>query len=114
MDKRPHIPAQNKIDLPPKDGVLQAASDDGLGYTSWGGMDHGWHHELHSPVKNAVCKRWDTPIITHDDLGMPLLIGFEPFFLERGGKCGPGAAELDGARRQVLACPAVPSTHSGA
>ena len=49
------------MDLPPKDGGLQAASDGGLGDTSWGGMDHGWHHERHSPVKNAVCKRWDTP-----------------------------------------------------
>src|SRR2546425_8427929 len=22
---------------------------------------HGWHHEPHSPVKNTMCKRWDTP-----------------------------------------------------
>ncbi len=28
-------------------------------------MDHGWHHEPHSPVKNAVCKRWDTPVLTY-------------------------------------------------
>ena len=20
----------------------------------------GWHHEPHSPVKNSMCKRWDT------------------------------------------------------
>jgi len=23
--------------------------------------NHGWHHEPHSPVKNSMCKRWDTP-----------------------------------------------------
>jgi hypothetical protein len=29
-----------------------------------GFTDHGWHHEPHSPVQNAMCKRWDTPIKT--------------------------------------------------
>src|SRR5713101_4687929 len=25
---------------------------------------HGWHHEPHSPVKNTMCKRWDTPRVS--------------------------------------------------
>src|SRR2546426_10803968 len=25
-----------------------------------GCANHGWHHEPHSPVKNSMCKRWDT------------------------------------------------------
>src|SRR6266446_2678 len=25
-----------------------------------GFANHGWHHEPHSPVKNSMCKRWDT------------------------------------------------------
>ena len=29
---------------------------------------HGWHHEPHSPVKNTMCKRWDTP---SDYLNLP-------------------------------------------
>src|SRR5262245_47885066 len=24
------------------------------------GAHHGWHHEPYSPVKNSMCKRWDT------------------------------------------------------
>src|SRR5215470_7689908 len=28
---------------------------------SMGCTNHGWHHEPHSPVTNAMCKRWDTP-----------------------------------------------------
>src|SRR5262245_12093872 len=31
---------------------------------SMGCTNHGWHHEPHSPVTNAMCKRWDTPVFT--------------------------------------------------
>src|SRR5215212_3811908 len=26
---------------------------------------HGGHYEQYSPVQNAMCKRWDTPLIFH-------------------------------------------------
>ena len=31
-----------------------------------GFANHGWHHEPHSPVKNSMCKRWDT-LVAHDN-----------------------------------------------
>src|SRR2546427_10420851 len=61
MDKQPHIPIKNKTDLSPHEGVFQAASEGELGFTSWGGTDHSWHSESYRPMKNAMCKRWDTP-----------------------------------------------------
>src|SRR5215813_13380565 len=30
---------------------------------------HGWHHEPYSPVKNSMCKRWDTLHITAIEFG---------------------------------------------
>src|SRR5713101_10204681 len=34
------------------------------GRYSMGFADHGGHHELHSQVKNATCRKWDTPMIS--------------------------------------------------
>src|SRR5438093_1581697 len=61
MDKQPPIPIKNKPDLSPHAGVFQAASEGELGFTSWGGTDHSWHSASYRPMKNAMCKRWDTP-----------------------------------------------------
>src|SRR5262249_51764911 len=29
-----------------------------------GGTTYGWRRESYNSVKNAICKRWDTPIFT--------------------------------------------------
>src|SRR3989442_547139 len=36
---------------------------------------HGGHHEPYSPVPNAMCKRWDTPIITAHEPPSVVTIG---------------------------------------
>jgi hypothetical protein len=55
----PHISAKNKIDVL-QEG-LPTGSEDEL-YIA-GCTKHGWQSEPHSPGKNVMCRRWDTPEI---------------------------------------------------
>src|SRR5262245_50780597 len=47
---------------PPAPRKSAATSAGGGKRYSMGCTNHGWHHEPHSPVTNAMCKRWDTPV----------------------------------------------------
>src|SRR5262249_28396148 len=47
---------------------------------------HGWHHEPYSPVKNSMCKRWDTLINllrwkNHRDASSSWAVGSPPLIL---------------------------------
>jgi len=61
-DKWPHIPTSNTLDLRPNVEDLRAASKSGLDVTARRDTEHGWPYEPHSPVQNAMCKKWDTPV----------------------------------------------------
>src|SRR2546426_7192893 len=64
-DKRPAIAAKHKSGFPPHKGGLQAEGRFDFVFLEF--TTYGWLRESYNPVKNAMCKRWDTPEeLTHD------------------------------------------------
>src|SRR5712692_8639227 len=60
-DKRPAIAAKHKSGFPPHKGGLQAEGR--FDFVFLEVTTYGWLRESYNPVKNAMCKRWDTPEI---------------------------------------------------
>src|SRR3989454_2047145 len=58
-DKRPAIAAKHKSGFPPHKGGLQAEGR--FDFVFLEVTTYGWLRESYNPVKNAMCKRWDTP-----------------------------------------------------
>src|SRR6266699_5490209 len=77
MNKRLHIPARHTLALQPPGKSASCLSRRGERY-SMEFANHGGHHEPHSPVKNSMCKRWDTPVIGHE-IGLVLSRELKPF-----------------------------------
>ena len=63
LDKPSHLPVRKKLALLSNVGVLHAAKEDGVGVTARGARIMVGIMNPYSPVKNAMCKRWDTPKI---------------------------------------------------
>jgi len=61
LDKPSHLPVRKKLALLSHVGVLHAAKEDGVGVTARGARIMVGIMNPYSPVKNAMCKRWDTP-----------------------------------------------------
>src|SRR5713101_6922932 len=59
-DKRPAIAAKHKSGFPPHKGGLQAEGR--FDFVFLEVTTYGWLRESYNPVKNAMCKRWDTPV----------------------------------------------------
>src|SRR5216684_4205692 len=58
---RPKHNSRAEYTCPPAPWKSAATSAGGGERYSMECAHHGWHHEPHSPVKNTMCKRWDTP-----------------------------------------------------
>src|SRR2546427_4115709 len=58
-DKRPSIAAKHKSGFPPHKGGLPAEGR--FDFVFLEVTTYGWPRESYNPVKNAMCKRWDTP-----------------------------------------------------
>ena len=63
LDKPSHLPVRKKLALLSHVGVLHAAKEDGVGVTARGARIMVGIMNPYSPVKNAMCKRWDTPVL---------------------------------------------------
>ena len=61
LDKPSHLPVRKKLALLSHVGVLHAAKEDGVGVTAQGARIMVGIMNPYSPVKNTMCKRWDTP-----------------------------------------------------